>query len=101
MSCCCRPAEAWAATLAEVGDAGFTELDPTDSWLRTAGLSPAPLELGVINYRVAIKMAIAQGFRRAFPFEHCGGDELSVSTTNRDYLRRIPPKHVERAGPLI
>jgi len=36
-------AEAWAATLAEVADAGFTCLDPTDSWLRLADLSPARL----------------------------------------------------------
>lgn len=34
-------AEQWAATLAEVVDAGFTELDPTDSWLRVADLSAA------------------------------------------------------------
>ena len=32
--------EQWAATLNEVVDAGFTELDPTDSWLRVADLSP-------------------------------------------------------------
>ncbi|MEO8409904.1 MAG: TIM barrel protein [Propionivibrio sp.] len=31
--------EQWRATLAEVVDAGFTELDPTDSWLRIADLS--------------------------------------------------------------
>ena len=36
--------EGWAATLAEVADAGFTELDPTDSWLRVADLSPARLK---------------------------------------------------------
>ena len=33
--------EEWAATLDDVVDAGFTELDPTDSWLRLADLSPA------------------------------------------------------------
>lgn len=38
------PPEHWAATLAEVADAGFTELDPTDSWLRLADLSPARLD---------------------------------------------------------
>ena len=30
----------WAETLQQVADAGFTELDPTDSWLRVADLSP-------------------------------------------------------------
>ena len=33
----------WAATLQQVVDAGFTELDPTDSWLRVADLSPSRL----------------------------------------------------------
>ncbi|MDR2613822.1 MAG: sugar phosphate isomerase/epimerase [Candidatus Accumulibacter sp.] len=31
--------EQWAEALREVVDAGFTELDPTDSWLRVADLS--------------------------------------------------------------
>ena len=30
----------WAATLQTVVDAGFTEFDPSDSWLRVADLSP-------------------------------------------------------------
>lgn len=33
--------EEWAATLAEVTDAGFTEIDPTDSWIRLADLPQA------------------------------------------------------------
>lgn len=36
--------EAWAETLADVVEAGFTELDPTDSWLRLADLTPSRLE---------------------------------------------------------
>jgi sugar phosphate isomerase/epimerase len=36
--------EEWATTLAEVSDAGFTELDPTDSWLRLADLTPQMLD---------------------------------------------------------
>ena len=31
----------WAESLQQIVDAGFTELDPTDSWLRVADLSPA------------------------------------------------------------
>lgn len=38
-----QSAEDWARTLSDVADAGFTELDPTDSWLRLADLSPARL----------------------------------------------------------
>ena len=37
-------------------------------------------------------MAIDSGFRGAFCTEHYGGDGLSVSATNREYLRRILPK---------
>ena len=33
--------EEWAATLDDIVDVGFTELDPTDSWLRLADLTPA------------------------------------------------------------
>jgi sugar phosphate isomerase/epimerase len=36
-----QTAAQWRATLTEVVDAGFTELDATDSWLRLADLSPA------------------------------------------------------------
>ena len=54
--------------------------------------APAPLETGVISYRSAIKQAIALGFRGAFGCEHYGGDGLSVSASNRAYLRRILPK---------
>jgi sugar phosphate isomerase/epimerase len=61
----------------------------------TTGLiltTPAPLEFGLINYRVAIRKAIEHGFRSAFLVEHYGGDGLSVSATNRNYLRRILPE---------
>lgn len=53
---------------------------------------PAPLEYGLINYRTAIGLAIRHGFRSAFLVEHYGGDGLSVSATNRDYLRRVLPR---------
>lgn len=51
--------------------------------------SPAPLELGYINYREAIGMALDAGFSGPFCVEHYGGDGLSVSALNREYLRRI------------
>jgi len=53
--------------------------------------SPAPLELGVINYRKAVRMAVDAGFRGAFLTEHYGGDGLGVCATNREYLRRVLP----------
>ena len=64
--------------------------DPARDLILTA---PAPLETGLINYRTATALAIASGFRGAFGCEHYGGDGLSVSATNRAYLRRILPKH--------
>jgi sugar phosphate isomerase/epimerase len=55
---------------------------------------PSPMEFGVINYRDAVAFAIESGYRGAFCVEHYGGDGLSVSATNRDYLRRILPAEV-------
>lgn len=52
---------------------------------------PVPLELGLINYRHAVRDALALGFRGTFVCEHYGGDGLSVSALNRDYLRRVLP----------
>ena len=55
--------------------------------------APAPLEFGVINYRRAVRMAIEAGFTGPFCVEHYGGDGLSVSATNREYLKRILPRN--------
>jgi sugar phosphate isomerase/epimerase len=52
---------------------------------------PASLELGYINYREAVRYAIAQGFKGAFVVEHYGGDGVSVGATNARYLRSILP----------
>jgi hypothetical protein len=54
---------------------------------------PVPLESGLINYRTAIKLALEHGYNAPFLCEHYGGDGLSVSATNRDYLRRILPRN--------
>lgn len=53
---------------------------------------PTYMELGLINYREALKRAIANGFQGVICVEHYGGDGLSVSATNRDYVRRILPR---------
>jgi hypothetical protein len=63
--------------------------DPASGLIMT---HPAPLESGVIDYRRAIRMALSHGFSSAFLCEHYGGDGLSVSASNRNYLRRILPR---------
>lgn len=50
---------------------------------------PAPCESGYINYRRAMEIALDSGFDGPLCVEHYGGDGLSVSAANRDYLRRI------------
>lgn len=51
--------------------------------------SPASLETGYIDYRTAIGMALDAGFAGPLCVEHYGGDGLSVTAKNREYLRRI------------
>lgn len=51
--------------------------------------NPAPLEFGVINYRQVIGEALELGFDGPFCVEHYGGDGISVSAKNRDYIRAI------------
>ena len=51
--------------------------------------SPAPLELGFINYRQAIREALSTGFNGVFCCEHYGGDGLGVSAMNQRYLRTL------------
>jgi sugar phosphate isomerase/epimerase len=54
---------------------------------------PAPMESGLINYRQALRIAIANGFQGIICTEHYGGDGLSVSAANQSYLRRqVLPK---------
>ncbi|WP_246160057.1 sugar phosphate isomerase/epimerase family protein [Microbacterium rhizomatis] len=54
--------------------------------------TPTSMALGVIDYRTAIAVAISAGFSGAFCVENYGGDGLSVSAGNRDYLRSILPQ---------
>jgi sugar phosphate isomerase/epimerase len=51
--------------------------------------TPAPAESGVINYRLALQIALEAGFHGPICVEHYGGDGLGVSASNRDYLRGI------------
>ncbi|MCQ9164497.1 MULTISPECIES: sugar phosphate isomerase/epimerase [unclassified Arthrobacter] len=54
---------------------------------------PAPMESGIINYRDAFRTAISVGFQGIICTEHYGGDGLSVTARNQDYLRsQVLPK---------
>jgi len=53
---------------------------------------PTSMELGVIDYRSAVRTALDAGYRGAFCVEHYGGDGLSISARNRDYLRTLLPQ---------
>ena len=97
-----RPMESWRSMMEKM--APYVKYWHCKNYLRIEDQerelylsAPAPLETGIISYRVAIRMAIAQGFRGALCLEHYGGDGLSVCGTNRAYLRKILPKHV---GPV-
>ena len=50
---------------------------------------PAPMAYGSANYRRAIQIAVDAGFDGPFCVEHYGGDGLTVSAENRDYIRRM------------
>ena len=53
---------------------------------------PAPLALGFINYRDAVREALSLGFQGVFCCEHYGGDGLGVSAMNQRYLRTLLPQ---------
>jgi hypothetical protein len=60
---------------------------------------PSYMESGLINYREAVAVAIREGFQGVICTEHYGGDGLSMSAANRDYLRRILPVDDYEPGP--
>lgn len=64
----------------------FRDEDPRTGSVTTL---PAPMEIGTLNYRRAIKVALEAGFTGPLCVEHYGGDGLSVSAMNALYLRRI------------
>src|ERR1700710_1369421 len=70
-----QPAEGWAKTLADVTDAGFTDLDPTDSWLRIADLEPSRLDefMAVVREAGLSIPAISTARRSVIDAQH--GDE--------------------------
>jgi len=66
---------------------------------RATGLvsaAPSYMESGLINYREAVEVAVRSGFQGVICTEHYGGDGLSMSAANREYLRRVlPTDHYE------
>jgi sugar phosphate isomerase/epimerase len=56
---------------------------------------PVPMDFGLINYRSAIRQAIALGYRGAFLCEHYGSDAITVIGKNRAYLRDILASVIE------
>jgi sugar phosphate isomerase/epimerase len=91
-----RPVEDWRELLRKV--LPYTNYWHVKNYFRDEDVArglyvalPAPLELGVINYRQAIREAVSAGFQGVLCTEHYGGDGLSVSATNREYLRRVLP----------
>jgi sugar phosphate isomerase/epimerase len=64
----------------------FRDHDPATGAYFTV---PAPAEAGLINYRLALQIALEAGFQGPICVEHYGGDGLGVSASNRDYLRGI------------
>jgi sugar phosphate isomerase/epimerase len=61
---------------------------------------PAPLALGFVNYRDAVRDALALGFQGVFCCEHYGGDGLGVSAQNMQYLRTLLPAPAVTAAPV-
>ncbi|POH73054.1 sugar phosphate isomerase/epimerase family protein [Arthrobacter glacialis] len=54
---------------------------------------PAPMESGLISYREAFKVALSVGYQGIICTEHYGGDGLSVTASNQEYLRsQVLPK---------
>lgn len=57
--------------------------------------TPTTLPAGLIDYRKAVRFALASGFRGAFLAENYGGDGLGVSADNARYLRRLIADAIE------
>ncbi|MDV7145580.1 sugar phosphate isomerase/epimerase family protein [Tropicimonas sp. TH_r6] len=92
-----RPMPKWNEMLAQV--APFMKYWHVKNYIRdedpatgTYSSAPVPIEFGIINYREAIRMALAEGFASPILLESYGGDGLSVCGKNLQTLRRILPR---------
>ena len=91
-----RPVERWESMVDKC--APYTKFMHAKNYTRsedaTTGAvvtAPAYLEAGVISYRSFLATVIDHGFEGPITCEHYGGDGLSVSAANREYLRRVLP----------
>lgn len=48
-----------------------------------------PMEAGDIDYRLAVEMTIAGGYRGPLCLEHYGGDQLHAQEEGRKYLEKV------------
>ena len=93
-----RPIEDWRELLAKT--LAYSNYWHMKNYIRDEDVArdsyvamPAPMESGLINYREAFKVAIAEGYQGIICTEHYGGDGLSVTASNQAYLRRhVLPK---------
>lgn len=53
---------------------------------------PSTLDGGVIDYRWAVREAVALGYRGVLTCEHYGGDSLAMCGRAQEYLRRVLPR---------
>lgn len=51
--------------------------------------APVPLEIGIIDYRTVIQLALLEGFDGVFMTEHYGSDWLGVGAKNARYIREV------------
>ncbi|MFT4028873.1 MAG: sugar phosphate isomerase/epimerase family protein [Protaetiibacter sp.] len=61
---------------------------------------PCPLELGTINYRHMLWLALRAGFDGPIVIEHYGGDALGIATKGLPYLRALLDD-LEAYGPAV
>ena len=95
--------EQWQATLVDVVDAGFSELDPTDSWLRLADLSPQRLdEFMALTRAMGLAIPAISASRRSVIDPAHGDDYLAYSHRVIDTAAKIGAKAVSLGlmGPL-
>lgn len=69
--------------------------DPTTGAYFSA---PVPLEIGVIDYRTVIQLALMQGFDGVFMTEHYGSDWLGVGARNARYIREVLRQYTVARG---
>jgi len=89
------PAEAWAAALRQVARAGFTQVDPTDSWLRVADLDNARRdEFRAVVAEAGLTVPAVTTARRSVIDPRDGADNLAYSHRVLDAAAELGARHV-------